>query len=143
VTPGQEHDEHDEDRPAQVELLLDRQRPEVLQRGGRVSLVEILGAFHGQPVVEAIERGEDPVDGGRPDLKGRGPDAHRDHGRHHDRHGRGQQAADPAGVERGQRPDPALADRLQEQARDQEARDHEEHVDPDEPAVYPEQIGVV
>ena len=143
MAPAQEHDEHDQDRPAQVELLLDRERPEVLQRGGRIPLVEILGAFHGEPVVEAIERGEDPVDGDRPDLQGRGPDASSDHGGHHDRHGRGQQPANPAGVEGGQRPDAVLADRLQQQARDQETGDHEEDVDADEPSVYAEQIGVV
>ncbi len=132
--PAQQHDE--DQRPQQVELLLDGERPQVAQQQRTPELLE----------VRAVGRDEVPV--GR--VRQRRQDLRPQLGRlvaeeeHHDDAGRGQQQ-----VERGQEPagpapvEAAHADGartvvlLQEQHGDQVAADHEEDVDAEEATRQP------
>ncbi len=135
-----QHRDQQQDRPHQVELLLDRQRPEVLQHGGgRGEVVRALR--HEAPVHERHERGERITEG----LLGAGAVEHhephqRDRHEHHER--RRQDAAHPPCQEAAEPDASRLRDLAQQHRGDEEARDDEEDVHPDEAAARPGQ-GVI
>jgi len=136
------HPGGEEQGPEEVELLLDRERPEVAEEGRPLEGIEVgLVAEDEVPVGEVEERGQrvatqlvDPVR-----LDDRGEDhRHRDQ----DSDG-GQQPPRPAQPEAAQ-PQVAVAAELAEQQRgDQVAADHEEDVDPEEAPRHPADAGVV
>ncbi len=133
AAPAQ-HRQHDQ-RPHQVELLLDRQAPGVVERRGDAEHVPVADVGqHPVPVGDVPEGGEHVAPeagavglGGEPQQQRR--DAHDQH-----EHG-GQQAPRPPC------PEPAEADAAgavvlgDEQRGDQEAGEDEEEVDAEEPAV--------
>ncbi len=132
---------HHHDRPDQVELLLDRQAPEVTERGEVVGGAVALAGVHLVPVRAVAERGDDVAAqlAERRPLEQRRPD--REQEQHHEQ--RREQTAGP--------PDPEVLHvdvvRLlllgDQQQRDQVAGDDEEHLDAEEPALQPVAVGVV
>ncbi len=140
---GVQAEEQDQQRPDDVELLLDRERPVVLERRGRGVVLEVVGAVARELEVGREERRPERV----LDRAGRLDRAQevdrRRHRRDDHQRRRGQDPAGPAGVEAEQR-DPAVALGLgDQQTGDQEARDHEEDVHADEAAVERPDLGVV
>ena len=103
------------------------------RRGIEVRL-EIVRCLDREADVRYVQRRRRPVD--RQVREAQRREHHdRDADRDEDDEGRGgQQAAGPACVERRQVHGPRLLQLSDDQPRDQEARDDEEHVDPDEPA---------
>ncbi len=130
--PAGLEDHEQEQRPDQVELLLDGQRPQVLERWRRPELGEVRVVRQRLPPVAGVgDRGEQR----RPE---RGQLGRLDHGRgrgHHDeqdRQGR-QQPPGPPGPESAQ-VQPAVPVPLGgQQVGDQVSAEHEEDVDPEEP----------
>ena len=118
-------------RKDDVELLLDRQRPALQQRHRFRAAREIAGL------------GEEPQVAGK-----------QQHGQRRFRHGRKiARQIEPAGQQRGQyapgaafvkaqQREAALFQFARQNAGDQEARDHEKHVDPDETPAEPCDMGV-
>ena len=138
----QRHPGGEDQWPEEVELLLDRERPEVAEQRRGLELFEVgLVAEDEVPVGEVEERGErvaaqrvDPVrlDDRRDDHRHRDEDADRR-----------QQAPRPPQPEPAD-PDVAAAPVLAEQERgDQVAADHEEDVDAEEAARHPADARVV
>ena len=124
-----EQREHEQRRPHEVELLLDRERPEVLDRRGRLSLLEVVAPERGKMHVGGEERGPDAV-GDHVSGAHEVEEMLRRDRRHDEReHGGGQDAARAADVEAHERHAPGLERLRQEQARDQEAGEDEEDVD--------------
>ena len=144
--------EHEEDqRPDEIELFFDRQGPGVLQRRWRGELGEVrLVRVNEVPVVDVEQRGDGIAAQARQidQTVGAGSAEHgiadevEGQRRHHEEERR-QQAAGPAPPERSQvdaaGPDPLL----QEERGDQEARQDEEEVDPQIPALGPAELEVV
>ena len=134
--PPPQQEAHDE-RPDQVELLLDRQRPHVLQRRGLRELREVRLAREDEtPVRDVPERGErvaaDGVDLARRREQRRvGHDAG-----HHDEQ-RGQQPSGSPQPEALQVDAPLPVPLRDQQRRDQEAAQHEEGVDAQVAADHP------
>ena len=129
--PEQGGDGDQKQRPKNVVLLLDPERPRVLQRRRRGALREVVGLLSDEgPVGYPEERGDGVVaqrDGGF----GREQFAGRDHREHHHDQGRKQSAGAPD-PEVGEA-DPGGAPVFVEQQRgDQESAEHEEHVDAEE-----------
>ena len=122
-------------RPHEVELLLDRQAPQVPQQrrvGGVVRDV----ADDLAPVAEVGERPRQVAPhagalGGRPDDERDDGD----HGQHHAE--RRQQPAGPAQPELAEVDAPGRLALLDQQRRDQEAGHDEEHLDADPAAAHP------
>jgi hypothetical protein len=117
--------------PQQVELLLDTERPVVLQGRHRPLRVEVVGGLEGEPVIADIEGTRHGVlgDGGRLERAQYG-NGHGDRD-HNDQHSRRQETAGPAGVEATEREPPSSGDLVPEELGDQVARDHEEDVNAD------------
>ena len=141
--PADDEREADEQqRPDDVELLLDRQRPEVLDRGGRQVGREVVDLAPGEDPVDDVGRGRRDVD---PHVAPAQPghDEPRDHrgGDEHEHRG-GQQPPDPPADEPQPRDRPARVQLGDEQPGDEEAGDDEEDVDADEPPAQ-RQAGVV
>jgi hypothetical protein len=135
-----EHEQHE--RPGHVELLLDGERPEVVERPVRVLLREVVGRLGGQPDVHRVAaRRRDVV---RHRLRADRPEqeARRD-GDADDREDRlRHQSLDPSCVEPPQADAPAAFELAGEEAGDQEARDHEEDVNADVAAAGEPEPGV-
>ena len=130
--PGDDQQQH---RPDEVELLLHRQRPVVLQRGDRPSLGEVVGLDQREADVGGEQRRPPRVGEDLPhphDRQDQGGDAAG--GDQHDR-GCGEDAAGATGVEVHQgAAQPGGVGALacpQQQSGDQEAGDDEEDVDPE------------
>ena len=136
---GRRVEQHQQRRPEEVELLLDRERP-VVQERRRVGGAE-LGA---EVVAEAV--GEHEVDGERASADGVGAErrqgercqhaAREHHGDDHRQRGGGQDSPSPAGPEPLPRHRARRGQLGEQQARDQEAGHDEEHVDADEAASH-------
>jgi hypothetical protein len=133
---------HHDQRPQQVELLLDPERPGVLQRRRGRRLGEVVGAAVDHAPVGHVSEGAERVPAQQPDFdRGEQPAEHDHDG---DEHGQqsGQQPAGPAGPE-GAEPDAPATDALdQEQRRDQVAGEHEERVNAEEPTRQPADAAV-
>jgi hypothetical protein len=80
--PGQQT--HHDQRPEQVELLLDAERPGVLQRRGRRGLREVVAAPVDHPPVRHVRQGGQRVPAQQPHLDRRQqvPAGHRHHNQH-------------------------------------------------------------
>ncbi|CPU65876.1 Uncharacterised protein [Mycobacteroides abscessus] len=141
ATHREEPDE--QQRPQEVELLLDAERPVVLEEGRGLRLLEVLRPLVGEEEVRHVRCGRERVHG----SVAHADRSERERGDDHrgDQHGeRGRE--DPAGATRVElrEPDPALRlERPQEMARDEEARDHEEDVHADVAARQPRHARVV
>ena len=125
------------ERPHQVELLLDRERPEVAERRRAREEVEVRLARRDEPPVRDVEEAGDAVAAEPSELVGRdldpGEDRHRDD---HEQQGRQQPAGAPA-PER-QQPDALVAAPFEhQQGGDEEAAQHEEGVHAEEPTGEP------
>ena len=122
--------------PNHVELLLDRQRPRVQQgRGGR-RLVEVIRVDENEvPIAHVDQRGQrvEPQCTVRPLGHDDGGEE-RDEEQHEEE--RRQQAAGPAGPERPELDRQGLAPLADEQRGDEESRQDEERVHPQEPAIH-------
>ncbi len=142
AAPEQLHPGGEDERPEEVELLLDRERPEVGEERGALELVEVgLVAEDEVPVGDVGERG-DRVAAQLVDAVGL-DDRGGDH-RHRDQHpDRRQQPPRPPQPEAPQPHVPAAAELAQQQRGDQVAADHEEDVDAEEAARHPADGGVV
>ena len=141
LAPHRQH-QHQDERPEEVELLLDRERPHVLQQRRTARVLEVREvAEDEEPVLDVEQRGDDLA----PQLVEHVGEEEDRVQRDHEEHGeeRGQEPA------RAPVPEPLQADAVgllevgQQQARDQVAADHEEHVDAEEPAGDPLLVGVV
>ncbi len=131
---GQPDAAQQDQRPDEVELLLDRQRPVVLQRGGALLLGEVVGADRGEVDVGREERHPHRVGDHVERVHDAEPEQRGDHCGDRHQGGGGQDPAGPAGVEVADRQVAAALDLAEEQLGDQEAGDHEEDVHPDEAA---------
>ena len=123
------HDPGERERPQQIELLLDRQAPRVVERRRRREEREVVVVpEHVPPVRDVRERGErvdaDPMQLARL-RENRGVDPHE---REHEEE-RGQEAAGPPSPERYEMHRPRGPGFDQQQRRDQVARENEEQVD--------------
>ena len=127
-TASEPDEAHEEQRPHQVVLLLDGQRPRVQERVGRLEVGEVVVAGrHLLPVGDVEERRH--RGGAQLRRHHAGPSGQRVEGqrRQEEEQGR-EQAPGPAGPE-GTEPDPARGGLLgQQQARDQEPGQDEEDV---------------
>ena len=140
---GEQHRAEQQQRPDEVELLLHRQRPVVLDGGRRDVLGEVVDGPVGEPPVHEVEgRGDDVAAGGLPPDP-RHPQPGHDRGRDEDDGAGREQALGPPGVEPEQVHRALAVDLLDQLAGDHEAGDHEEHVDPDVAAGEEHQSGVV
>ncbi len=128
--PGEGEREHQAERPEQVELLLDGQRPEVDEQQRRGAVEVARPRCHLDPVGGEGQRAESlPTDGDEqvaPHQSG-GADAHHDDGQQG-----GQQPAGATQPELRQVDPSTSADLAQQQSGDQEAGDDEEDVDAEE-----------
>lgn len=122
---------HQQQRPHQIELLLDRERPVMLDRRRGQTRVEIVRPLSGEMEVSPKEdrgRGiaENPLRLDRVQQQ-----SGRNYG--HDRHQGccGKNAPGPPRIEPEERDPTRLPELLDELPRDQKTRDDEEHVDPD------------
>ena len=130
AAPEPGHGEH-QPRPDEVELLLDRQRPEVEDRARFEALGEVVDRLRGEVPVGDVEGGGGDVPGDFGVAQRRQEDHREDpDGRQQDRRER-QQAFGAAGVEAAQADRAAAVELPQQEFGDQEARDDEEDVDPD------------
>ncbi len=138
---GQLEQEQQHERPDDVELLLDRERPQVRQRS--VAARKRVDPVHAvqQHDAELPQRRAD-VDGVAAPVaaRGRGDPARVVEGQQHARpdaehhEQRGQQAEGPAGVEQRQRHPPVDAHLVEQHRGDEEAGQDEEDVQADPPA---------
>jgi hypothetical protein len=142
-TPGEQGDDHQQQRPDDVELLLHREGPEVLDRGGGDVLGEVVHRAVGQaPVHEVERRGDDVLAGDLPPVL-RQDEAREHRGDDQDDARRGEQTFGAPGVEGDQRDGAAAVELGEQQSGDQEPGDDEEDVDADETAGQVGQPGVV
>jgi len=136
------HASGEEQGPEEVELLLDRERPEVAEQARPLEGFEVgLVGEDEVPVGEVEERGQrvatELVDPVRLDDRG---EHHRQRDQDPDRRQQPPRPAQPEAAE----PQVAVAAELAQQQRgDQVAADHEEDVDAEEAAGHPVEAGVV
>ena len=132
----------DQERPDQVELLLDGQRPQVPERRGRAELGEVGDVVEDEPPVAEVEdpRRQVAAQGGQlAPVEQRGP-AH-GHEQHHEQGG--QEPSGPPDPEVLQ-PDPAVTAVLgHQQIGDQVPREHEEDLHAEQAARGPPEVEVV
>ena len=142
ASAGDEDGREEQRRPDEIELLLHGQRPEVEERRGRGDGREIVGRRRREPEVPDRERRRGPIEEQvRPiERVGENGGGRQRHDEDHDP-GRGK-AANASSVEVPKAHGPASLDLSKQQARDQEAGDHEEDVDADEAAADREESGV-
>ena len=157
---GRQHDEHDDaflhrrafdasfhadeqgDWPDEVELLFDRERPIMRQRGRRSECLEIRDIVEDlPPVVEEEQRRQDI----RPHLREQGmvEDRAQQRRSEHGEHNGGNDAAHAAQPEVRQADRAAVVVFLEKQAGDQITRQHEEHRDAEKAARCPSEVHVV
>ncbi len=130
------HRQQHEERPGEGVLLFDRQRPEVLQRRD-VAGGEVVATLETEAPVRHQSRGRQPVADG---AIGAGGGEQREGDRHdraQDERGRGNQALDPPAEERREPHRPLGAQIGEEDAREEEPREDEEHIDADESSSGP------
>ena len=127
----------DDQGPEQVELLFDRQRPEVVQRQGIGEQIEVRLPGADEVPVREVEDARDRVAPQCAELRlgDRVRRVQADDGQHDEQ--RGQQAAGAPGPESGQRYAAGGAALREEERRDQETGEDEERVDAEEPALSP------
>ncbi len=131
-------DRGQDERPDQVELLLDGQGPEVLQRRGRPEHREVRLVTQRLPPVARVGDGGQQAGPQRRQLIWlEHGDRGRDGGQHHRQ--AGQQPAGPADPEAAQVKPAAVVPRGGQQVSDQVSADDEEHVHAEEPAGQPEE----
>ena len=132
------------ERPEQVELLLDGERPEVQQGRRRASELrgEVVAEPGGEHEVDDEATGGNRVGGQRPLGDRRQEHLRRDHRDDHDDARCRQQTPGAPCPESRQRDRAGRGDLTQQQSRDQKTGEHEEHVDADEPAGEPSDPGV-
>ena len=129
-----EHDQHDRDGPDEVELLLHAERPVVLVR--RLGVVgEVVDPVPREQQVHREQPAPHRVPGDLADLERRQQQPRRGQRGEGHQGGQREQPSRPPGPEGPQRDRARPADLGQQQARDEEAGEHEEHVDPDVAAV--------
>ena len=140
--PGHPGEQEEQQREADVVLLLDRERPEVQER----ALVDVGGevvAGGGQEVpVGVVEQGAARVADDREARHHRPQQREDQAGRDDDEDRGGQQPADPAGVEAADAQPPGLLELAEQHPGHEEAGEAEEQVDADEAARGPAQPGV-
>ena len=132
----------DEQRPDDVELLLDRQRPEVLHRRRDDVLGLVVDGAGGEPPVHDVQRRRHDVRAERRTLREREPDpCHQHREGQHERTG-GKQPTGPPCPEPPQLHPTRLVHLTEQEAGDQEPRQDEEDVDADVAAAHPRQTGM-
>ena len=126
----------EEDGPHEVELLFDRERPGVLQRRGREPLGEV-GRVRGdeRPVPDVGHRAHD-LAGERREAPAGDRERRVGADERHEHHEPGQQPACASLVEPPERQAAVMLELHEQQRGDEEARQHEEHVDAEEPAAH-------
>jgi hypothetical protein len=132
---------HQQEGPGDVELLLDRERPEVVERRGRREAGEVGDVVEDQPPVVEVAGG---AQRGGAEV-GRLVRADQRHpGHHHGEHQEeaGEQAAGAGSPERLQ-PDPAFVHLVEQDVGDQVAAEGEEHTHAEQPAFGPAEFEVV
>ena len=138
---GSAHGEGEDERPDEVPLLLDRQRPEVLQQRRAPQRLEVALAVDDVPPVGDVEQGGDGVAAQAVEGVGHAqyrPRAHRD--QHHVQ--RGQKPSAPAQPELPAVDSAGSTPLLDHERRDEVAADDEEDVDPEEPSGDPGELEV-
>ena len=135
------HGHHDDEREHQVELLLDGQRPQVLQQRRTAHHLEVRAVGEDLPPVRHVRHGGGDVPAQLRRLAGhRDRDAtHRDQ---QQRQGR-QQAACAPRVEAAEREAAGAFHLVEHERGDEVAGQDEEDVDPQEPAAHPRGAEVV
>ena len=142
-TTRDQRDRQHQQRPHDVELLLDPERPEVQHRARRRVRGEVVGRLRGEADVGHVEGRCDHVEAHAAVVEPRQREP-REHGDHAEDQGRGgQQPAGPTRPEAGERHVAVALHLGDQQAGDEEAGDHEEHVDADEAAAEQRQPHVV
>ncbi len=136
------HDDEHDGREEQVELLLDRQRPEVLQRAGRREQVGVARAGAVEAPVGHVGDGGEHVATEVGELLGapEPPPEQPDHGDGDE--GGGQEAAEAADPELAEGDGRAAVVLADQQVGDEEAREGEEGGDAEEPALGPGEAAV-
>ena len=143
-TAAQEQDEQDEaQRPDDVELLLDRQRPVVLHRGGLGALGEVVDRAPRQDPVDDVDRRPDDVAAYLAPPPPRHQEPRGDRDRDEDEDGRRQQPAGPPRHEPWPRDRARGGQLAQQQPGDEVAGDDEEDVDAEEAVRQERQARVV
>ena len=122
----------EEQGPEDVELLLDRQGPQVLEQRRR-GAVEVVPALEDHHPVAGVGQGAEPLaTQARGELVHRQP---RERGGAHERHQHGRdESSDALHPEGAQRHAPARVHTTDQAGGDEEAGEHEEHVHAHEPA---------
>ena len=151
ASAGEAEQEQQYEGPDEIELLLDRQRPRVLERRRRGELGEVrLVGVDQVPVVDVEQRGDPvtPQPGQVDEAVGTGAsemavqDEIQAQGAHHDEERR-QEASGPSTPEAGQADAPGAHPLLEQQRGDEEPRQHEEQVDPQVTAQGPPELQVI
>ena len=142
-TPPEAEDSEEDERPDQVELLLDRQAPGVGQRRGRCRGDEIVGSLDDEvPVGNVEDRPQGIAAEVRVAATSRSePDEERTEAHHEEQ--RRQEASGPSRPERDQGDGFGVAKLLDQKGGDEEAREHEEAVDAEEAGWQPGDPSVV
>ena len=136
-----DHGRHHQ-RPEQVVLLLDGQRPRVLQRRRRRPVTEVIGVLGDEQPIGHPEQGGH----GFVAQVGGGFCGEQFAGGHHGQHHHDQRGQQPPGSSNPEafQTDPAgAADLVQQQRGDQEPTEHEEHVDAEESAGHSRNTAMV
>ncbi len=130
-------------RPHQVELLLDREAPQMLKRARRAELGEVVRALRGEmPVREVTERGES-IAGERVQLDRVGPGCAGPEGHDAEQHQQGGEQTTGSARPEAAEPDSAVGPVLAQQERgDEEPGDDEEDVNAEEAPGEPRGAGV-
>ena len=131
--------EHQQERPREVVLLLDRERPEVLQELRPPGLGDVRAVGDDLPPVARVRQRRDRVGTQRADRVGQEQQRVRDDDREQ-RVERGQQAPRAAQVELPQRDAARLSPLAQQQRGDEVAADDEEDLDAEEAARSPARL---
>ena len=124
-------DGQQQERPQQVELLLDRQRPEMEHRRG-IHGREVVGGADGEAYVRERQAGREAVIGDPPKIQRRHDEPRRQERRDEHEQGGRKDASGTACVERAKSDPSRVFSFVREQPRDQEPRQDEEDVHPDE-----------
>ena len=138
---GAPDQQQEQQRPDDVELLLDTQGP-VVQDRALVRVGHVLRRLGREAPVGAPEGRAHQVAGDALPVDRRDQEERGHRGRRQDQRRERQQPPDAPGVEVAQRDRPGAGDLVDEQAGDEEAGEDEEHVHADEPAADDAHTGV-
>nr|BFF23309.1 hypothetical protein GCM10025732_12740 [Glycomyces mayteni] len=142
ASSGAHQEDQEEQGPDDVELLLDREGPELLERGGRLVGVEVLGLLGDEAVVDDVDDDGEGVLEDRFEARHGVEHPRAQGGRDGDDGSGGQDAAGAAGVEPGDGDAAGRVDLLDEQGGDEEPGEDEEHVYADVTSCGPGEPGV-